>query len=679
MSSVSLDFETRSSADLKKVGLHVYAAHPTTSVLCAAYAFGDEEEIYLWHPGMHPPVRLLAHVAAGAEVRAWNAAFEFQIWNNCCRDWPPLKIEQMTCTMVQSYAMGLPGSLEGGAAALGITEQKDMAGGRLMIQMSKPKTEDPLTWWDGDERFARLYEYCRQDVRVERAASKRLLPLSPYEKRVWQLDQRINDRGITVDVEAVKRAIALVDAEKARLDAEMRAITGNRVAACSAVQQIKDFLEFYGVTGDGLDKAAVAGHLSMDLDPVARRVLELRAEAGKAATSKFGPMVASAGADNRVRGCFQYSGANTRRWAGRRIQLHNLKRPTIKNHVVEAIINDISAGASAAEIDMCYGSPMGLLGDCTRSFLTAAPGHELLVADFSAIEARVLAWLSGQENILEVFRNGQDIYKIAAAAIFGAAPDKISDEQRQVGKVAVLALGYGGGVGAFQTMAKSYGVRMEPAYGYLMDVASPEQRARAKEMWAATKIEEISEKEFIASELTKVFWREANPRIVDYWSELEIAAISATLNPGQFFGNGNVRFKKAGSFLWCQLPGGGVICYPYPEVKEVKTPWGTPKQGFTYMAEDGTSRKWMRFTTYGGSLAENITQAVSRDLLADAMLRLDAAGFSIVATVHDEIICEMPIGVAALQNMIAAMTENPKWALSLPLKASGFVSRRYRK
>ena len=556
-----------------------------------------------------------------------------------------------------------------------------------MIQMSKPKTEDPLTWWDRPDQLERLYSYCIQDVRVERAARERLLPLSPYEKRVYALDQRINDRGVTVDVKAVTKAVALVEGEKARLNAEMRAVTGNRVAACSAVQQIKDFLEPYGVFGDGLDKAAVKGHLATDLDPVARKVLELRAEAGKAATSKLEAMVNRAGSDNRVRGSFQYSGANTRRWAGRGLQLQNMKRAAIKFTTIEAIINDIAAGASAAEIDMCYGPPMGLLGDCTRSFLTAAPGHELLVADFSAIEARVLAWLAGQENVLETFRTGEDIYKVAAASIFGVAVREVSDSQRQVGKVAILALGYGGGVGAFQTMAKAYGVAMAPAFHSLWRRADPEQRMRAEATYnsALEKARksgeelEIPREEFLASDITKIFWREANPQIVNYWAELEMAAINATTHPGQVFGNGNVRFKKAGSFLWCQLPGGGVICYPYPEVKEVKTPWGTPKQGFTYMAEDGTSRKWMRFTTYGGSLAENITQAVSRDLLADAMLRLDKAGFNIVLHVHDEACCEMPIGVASLQDMIAIMTENPPWAQSLPLKAAGFVSRRYRK
>jgi DNA polymerase len=367
--------------------------------------------------------------------------------------------------------------------------------------------------------------------------------------------------------------------------------------------------------------------------------------------------------------------------------LQNMTRSKTKFSVVEAIINDISAGASAAEIDMFYGPPMGLMGDCTRSFLTAAPGNELLVADFSAIEARVLAWLAGEKEVLDVFRSGRDIYKVAASQIFGCESEAVDDSQRQVGKVAVLALGYGGGVGAFTTMAKAYNVRMEPAFNHLWNAANPEQRMRAESTLKSAQEKkrkageelEISREEFLAADITKIFWREANPNIVNYWTQLELAAMNAVLHPGQFFGNGKIRFKKAGSFLWCQLPGSGVICYPYPEVKEVKTPWGTPKQGFTYMAEDGQSRKWMRFTTYGGSLAENITQAVARDLLADAMLRLDAAGFSIVGHIHDEIICEAPIGVAALSNMIAIMTANPKWALDLPLKASGFVSRRYRK
>lgn len=680
-----LDFETRSCADLRKVGLDVYAVHPSTDVLCAAYAF-DEGPVQLWIPGQPVPRVLVDHIVCDLEVWAHNAFFELAIVNEICAgkyNWPILSSDQMVCTMAMAYAMGLPGSLDGCAAALGITERKDAAGGRLMLQLSKPKTEEPLTWWDDAERLQKLYDYCRQDVVVERAAGNRMLRLSPYEKKVWKLDWEINKRGITADVPTIKLAIALVECEKDRLNTEMRKVTGNNVAACSAVQQIKDYLEFYGVTGDGLDKAMLAEHLTkVDLHPIARRVLELRAEAGKAATAKFTPMVTRAGPDNRVRGCFQYSGANTRRWAGRGIQLHNLKRPK-KDTPVEQIIEDIAAGCTAAQLDMWYGSPMGLMGDCTRSFLMAAPGSELLVADFSAIEARVLAWLAGQNDVLEVFRSGQDIYKVAAASIFGVKIEDVTDDQRQVGKVAILALGYGGGVGAFQTMAKGYGVKMEPAFPHLLRHAKPDQRIRAEKTWASNKknpkYEDISREEFLASDLTKIFWREANPRIVEYWDELEIAAISATKNSGQIFGNSRVRFKKVGSFLWCRLPGGGVICYPYPEVKEVKTPWGSTKTGLTYMAEDGQSKKWMRFTTYGGSIAENITQSVSRDLLADAMLRLDSKGFSIVAHVHDEIICEMPIGMAALQEMIRIMTDNPEWAKSLPIKASGFVARRYRK
>jgi len=688
MTVLHLDFETRSCADLRKVGLDVYAADPSTDVLCAAYAF-DDGPIELWTPSQSAPSALKRHILAGGEVWAHNSHFELAIISHVCHPrygWPLLPPSQSVCTMAMAYAMGLPGTLDGCAAALGITERKDLAGGRLMLQLSKPKTDEPLTWWDDAERLGKLYDYCRQDVVVERAAGHRMLRLSPYERRVWALDYEINRRGIYVDVPAVAKAIDLVEGEKARLDKEMRAATDNRVATCTAVQQIKDYLEFYGIAGESLDKAAVAEHLDIkDLDPKARRVLQLRSEAGKAATSKFTPMLISAGQDQRLRGCFQYSGANTRRWAGRRVQLHNLKRGTVKFAVIENIIKDITNGATAAEIDMCYGPPLGLMGDCTRSFLTAAPGHELIVADFSAIEARVLAWLAGQEDVLNVFRSGRDIYKVAATQIFGGTYETVNDDQRQVGKVAILALGYGGGVGAFQTMAKGYGVKMAPAFTHLLRAANPEQRMRAEKTWESgikkrlAAGDDISREEFLASDLTKIFWRENNPRIVNYWSELENAAINAVQNPGQFFGTTNVKFKKAGSFLWCQLPGGGVICYPYPEVKEVKTPWDTTKRGLTYMAEDGQSKKWWRFTTYGGSIAENITQAVSRDLLADAMLRLAAAGFKIVLHAHDEVVCEVAKNTSTLQDVVKIMTINPPWAEGLPLKAAGFVSVRYRK
>lgn len=682
MNVLHLDYETKSAADLRKVGLVEYAKHPTTEVICAGYAF-DDGPSGLWRFGESCPASIANHIIAGKPIWAHNAAFELAITSHICAkrySWPAISPAQAVCTMAMSYAMGLPGSLEGCAAALGVTEQKDIEGRRLMLQMSKPRTKEPLTWWDDEERLKRLYAYCLQDVKVERAVGKRMLQLSPYERRVWLLDQKINNVGIAVDVAAVKRAIEVVEWEKDRLNDEMYNVSDGNILSCSAVQQMKDYLEFFGVGEETLNKASLGEQLNLaTLHPKARAVLSLRAEAGKASVAKFRPMVESAGADDRIRGCFQYSPAHTRRWGGRRVQLQNLKRPQVDFSIIESLIQDLKKGISAEEINVLYGPPMSLLGDCTRSFLVAAPAHTLLVADYASIEARVLAWLANESEVLNVFRSNKDIYKVAAAQIFGCSADEVTSAQRQVGKVAVLALGYGGGIGAFQTMAKAYGVKMEPAYEYLLESATPDQRKQASNRYRHVGAEypDISEKEFIASELTKIIWRENNQNIVAYWTLLEDTAIHAIRNPGKWYKANSISYSKQGSFLLCRLPGGGLMCYPYPELKPTPTLSNPQKVELLYKAE--ANGQWRSFSTYGGSLAENVTQAVARNLLADAMLRLDDANYKIVVHIHDEIVCEMPECEADLDTMIKIMIDNPSWANGLPLAATGFVSQRYRK
>ena len=687
-----LDFETRSLLDLTKVGLHVYADPSKTEVMCVAWAF-DEESVHV--ASANPEFatnwwqRVLDHVKNGGEVIAHNAAFEFEIWNKVFCPAIPLKLEQMTCTMAMSYAMGLPGTLEKCAAALGIDQQKDMEGSRLMKQMCKPRDIDlvsgNITWWDEPEKLDRLKKYCAQDVLVEREVEKRMFKLSSYEQKVWRLDQQINARGIAVDKLAVENAYKLVELAKANLDVEMRRVTDNNVATVGAVQQLKDHLEFFGVSEESLSKPDVQGLLAdPKLHPHARKVLEIRAQGGKAATAKLEPILTSISADNRVRGCFQYSGAGTRRWSGRRIQLQNLKRPSLKHKTIEEIVDAIRNGIQLDMLDLNYGSALSIIGDCTRAFLTAAHNSTLITSDFNAIEARVLAWLAGQDNVLDIFRSGQDIYLVQASDIFSSRITDKDDSRRQVGKVAILALGYQGGVGAFQTMAKAYGVKMAPVFPELWEKANPEIREQTLNWYkqAGGKYE-ISKEEFIASDITKIKWREANRQIVGYWTEVERASIHAVAEEGKTFtaGNGHraVKFRKKGSFLWCQLPGSGVICYPYPELKETKTPWGTLKQSLTYMAEDGQSKKWQRYHTYGGSIAENLTQSVARDLLADAMLRLDSEGYKIVAHVHDEIIVESSSMLRNLDRMNEIMQTNPAWAHDLPITANGWTGFRYRK
>lgn len=301
-------------------------------------------------------------------------------------------------------------------------------------------------------------------------------------------------------------------------------------------------------------------------------------------------------------------------------------------------------------IDNMYGPPMQCIADCMRGFITAKPGHELVAADFSAIEARVLAWLAGEEKVLEIFRTHGKIYEHAAAGIYHVELESVTKAQRQIGKVAVLALGYGGGVGAFQSMARVYGVKVADA----------------------------------EADNIKRAWREAHPRIVRYWADLEGAAINAC-ELGVVCKAGpagrQIAFRKSGSFLWCRLPSGRVLCYPYPVIKQVEVPWGGTKPCLHFMTVNGTTNKWEETSTYGGSLAENVTQAVARDLLAFGLTSLEHHGYSVIMHVHDEAVVEIPTSSddGTLKHIESVIAQTPAWAEGLPVSAEGWRARRYRK
>jgi DNA polymerase len=679
MTLLHVDFETYSACDLKARGLDVYARDLTTGVWCMAYAF-DDEPVEIWIAGQVCPPRVVKHVLAGGLVYAHNANFEILLWNCVLakrRGWPTLHVEQVRCTMVMAYAMALPGALEKAAPALGIPERKDSAGKRVMMLLCRPQANGEfLTPATAPDKFKLLYDYCKQDVEVERALHHRMMELSPSEQRLWELDHRVNQNGILVDLPAIGKALTLVAKEKERLDGEMLRVTGGVVGACTEVALLSKWIRSQGVKVTGLAKADVLDTLSLDeLPPVVKQALLLRQEAAKSSTAKLVAMKDRVCPDGRVRGIHQFHGANTGRWAGRGVQTQNLPRtrPGVGPQDVEKILANLG---NRAYIDAFYGPVLDALADSVRGMIVAPAGKELLAVDFSAVEARVLAWLAGEESVLEIFRTHGKIYEHAAAGIYHVPMEQVDKHQRQIGKVAVLALGYGGGIGAFQSMAKNYNIKVPDA-----------------------EADEI-----------KRLWRTAHPAITQYWYQLDRTVKSAIAQGGKWSVGARgrqVTLKKNGSFLWAQLPSGRVLCYPYAEINtgydmELPQPGLPPKRKkahpserevyeakhyvvteiredcIWYMSVNGTTNKWEWADLYGGSLAENFTQAVARDLLAEGMLRLDQRGAKIVAHVHDEAVLEVEPGTDVKQ-VEALFAEVPVWAAGLPLAAEGWRGPRYRK
>lgn len=556
-----------------------------------------------------------------------------------------------------------------------------------------------VEWHNEPDQMARLMEYCKQDVIVGRELHKRLLPLSPSEKKIWLLDFQINSVGVKIDRRAAEKAVDLVNAEEMRLHREMRAITQQQVATCKAHLQLKQWIIGQGVPAQGVAKNDVTELLARaDLPDRVRAALETRREAAKSSTAKLKAMLSRAGANQRIRGLFQFHGANTGRWSGRSVQLQNLPKPTIlKDQAeVESVFEALAKRSlfDAREyIDLFLGSPMSVVSDCLRGFLVPETGRDFVAADFSAIEARVTAWLAGQEDVLELFRKGEDVYIDAAQKTYRVVILK-KDPRRQHGKVQVLAFGFEGGVGAMQAMCKTYGIQLAPAFPGLWAIASSERKSRVIKSWEAelTRLAKkktvslISKEEWMASELLKLAWRESNPKIVAFWKLIEQAAIYAVEKPGVARRVHNddgvlpeITFIVKGSFLFCRLPSGRRLTYPYPQVETKETPWGQPKKMLTYKFEHPTTRKWIRGSTYGGSLTENVVQAVSADVLREAMVRCEDHGYPVVMHVHDEVVSEVDENFGSLSEFESIVSELPSWASGLPIAAEGWRGFRYRK
>lgn len=648
-----LDFETRSRCELKSAGADVYAEDPSTEVLCAGFAFDDEpadvivfgQSLFNAGAAQAQIERVTQYVQAGGVVVAHNSAFEWLIWNRVLHTrfgWPALPAHQMQCTMAMAYAMALPGALDSLATVLGVVQQKDMAGKGVMLRLSKPQKDG--TFINDPAKLERLYAYCKQDVETERAVHQRLRPLSEHETRIWNLDHAINRRGVAIDSPTIRRSMELVQHEQARLDAEILRITAGSVSSPSEVGRLHGWISQHGVDFNGIGKADVVDLLASEQLPAqVRSALLIRQEYAKSSTAKLVAMADRCGRDGRMRGLLQYHGAATGRWAGRGPQVQNFPRPKLKRHSIERAA-ELLHPCNRDLIELLYGQPLQVVSDCLRSMIVADKGKQFYSADFSNIEGRVLAWLAGEEWKLAAFRDfdakvGPDLYVLAYSRAFRCPVESVADDQRQIGKVMELALGFQGGVGAFQTMARVYNVVVSDAQ----------------------------------ADQFKVAWRKQHPSVVAYWPELQTAAMAAVSSPGTIHVAGRIRYLAKDGHLWCQLPSKRVLCYPFPLI--VDGDYG-PK--LTYMGEDSYTKRWTRIDTYGGKLAENVTQAVARDVMADAMLRIDP-DYPIVFSVHDEIVSEVDQSTDALPAFCNLMSQRPEWAGDLPIAVAGWAGKRYRK
>lgn len=689
---LSIDLETRSACDLPKAGAARYARDPTTGILVACFAF-DDEAPRTWRPGEAVDPYLIDYVRnTDGPIWAFNAPFEFSHWEQILGPryaWPVPALERWHCTASMAAAMALPRRLGDVVKALGLEEEKDDAGRRIMMQLSRPRSkpgETPIRWWeraDVPEKFARLDAYCANDVVIERAAGAKMRPLSADEREIWLENCRVNERGLPIDLESVKAALTIVGKAVDLLNAELAAITRNRVSTVNQVALLTEWLREQGVDVESLDKAHLKEALERDLPPHVRRALEIRQEAAKSSTAKLKTFLSSACADGRIRGTIRYHAASTGRDGGEIVQPQNFPRSRIKSAELDAVFDAI-ATRDPRWLEL-WGPPLSVISWCLRGMIRAEDGKLIYAGDLSNIEGRVAAWLGGEEWKLEAFRAydagvGPDLYNVSAGDALGKHPDDVTEDERQgLGKTRELSLQFQGGHGAAITMAANYGYTPAMIAPIVKAATNPGTWATAVEGYDPKNRYDLPEDEWVALRVMIDNWRAKHPGIVEQWGECERAANAAVAEPGKRFTAGRLVYACAGGILWCQLPDGKLLSYVDPQMREVETPWGSMKRTLTYMSLNSMTKRYERTKSYGGLLWQNAIQAVARQIIMAAKLRMRARGWHCILKVHDEVVCEMAPGVDP-SDFAEELSRLPgAWAAGLPISAKAVSGRRYGK
>lgn len=745
------DFETRNALNLKRVGVHKYVRHPSFGIWTMAWRIGRGPK-QVWRPGYPDPLPLLDHVYNGGTMVAHNAGFEREVWNvGAPAHWPRITIAQQDCTMARARAVGLPGGLDALCGALKLPDRKDAAGSKLMKQMMKPRkiilcegcggrgtvpeymggpvidcvcsacmeTGHTYTWWDDDERRDRLDLYCLDDVEAETGVDETVPHLTPRERLVWELDQRINERGVSLDKPMIETLDRVCDIVKLRLDQEMARLTGGAVTGCMQHAKLAQW-----ITDQGVPCRSVAAEeheeLLLEADkhavsPLIHQVIQVRGEASKASTAKLGAMRETMDEAGRSHDLLAYHATLQGRWAGRLWQPQNVKTRE-DEEVTDAALAIVLAeqmpdpALLVEAFNVLFRAPLEMCSLMLRSLIVAAKRKRLVGGDLSNIEGRVAAWLVNEEWKIKAFHDyddgkGPDLYRMSYATSFGVAVELVLGAMRQVGKVSELSSQYQGAVAAYVKMARKKNVKLSRVRDTVKAAATPEEWSLAVRAYPqANDKAGLDCETWAAVAIVVKRWRKQNEQIVNGWWELQDAAIEAVSQPGSIascFG-GRVRYLAARGFLWCGVPSGRAIGYFRPELRQKDESYLLYEDGrrlrcdtlFDYEIDDILTRHEARlvkrtknFVTfehmreeggygrealYGGMQMAHVVSGIARDILVDVMLEADSAGYLIGLTVHDDVLTEVDEDdtTRTAAGLLAMMSRKPAWIDGdLPLSA----------
>ncbi len=673
------DYESRSEADIGEVGAAEYARHPSTEILCVAWRIGTRYDlrskpIKLWKP--HKPSPYGEFIRALLDptmiLVAHNSGFEQLITRHVLTrivhkpGLDSIPASRWLCTASLAAALALPRKLEGACDVLNLSVQKDKEGKRLIQRHCKPQKmtkkmleldalPDGYTkcgqgqYWDESlEGLDRLGEYCCTDVAAETELFLTCPPLTETERKVWELDQKMNSRGVYCDRPLVETVLRLVDEETTNLKAEVQTMTSGFLESATQRAEVLSWLADEGLKLPDLQAKTVNDVLVSGVaSGPAKRMLQIRQSISKTSTAKYLSFEQRTRSDSRLRDTLMYHGASTGRWAGAGVQVQNLPRPKIPHKVAENIIEGLAAGDTLEWVRGLYGDPMDAFSSCLRGVITATPGHTLYCADYSAIEARGAFWVAKHDAGLKAYIDGRNLYCEQATDIYGYAVDKNERPKEYfLGKKVILGAQYGLGWNKFMVSCHQDGLEISE------DIA----------------------KKAIAS------YRSLHSPIPKLWSNLERAAMSAVENKGKKYTVNRTTWFVSGRFLFCELPSGRRLAFCGPEVRVERDKWNRNKPTLSHMGVDSLTKQWARQRTWGGVLTENVVSAICRDAMAEAMLRVDSNGYAPLITVHDEILAERPKSHGAfLSDFEKLMSQVPTWATGFPIKVEGWCGERYRK